>query len=93
MSRQSDIKDGLKRILGDERLVAKTLSFLEKEKVVIKVERELPLIRPSIVSQDPHINAMGRSQQSAWQTTGQRAMLQDMFKAGYVAVEPLIKEE
>ena len=78
MSRQSDIKDGLKRILGDERLVAKTLSFLEKEKVVIKVERDLP---------KPDPNACGQY------LSGYCEARQDMLKSGYVAVESLIKEE
>jgi len=42
MSKQSDIRDGLKRILGDDRLVTNTLFFLEKSQVVIKVDEGLP---------------------------------------------------
>lgn len=88
MSKQIDIKDGLKRILVDDHLVTATLSFLEENGVVIKVERELP----RRIYHDRFMTGAGQWNKEG-KDTGYKDARQDMLKAGYVAVELLIKDK
>ena len=84
MSKQSDVRDGLRGILGDDRLVTNTLLFLKKSGAVIKVKRELPEF-PMPVRGD---------MLSSKDWVGWKKMIVFFFrKAGYALVESLIDKE
>lgn len=65
----------------------KILSYLHSQGVVIKVDRELPEIKPFIRNEWTAHDTQDECYQN-----GQAYMLMRLKEAGYVAVEPLIKE-
>jgi len=66
-----------------EAAVDNILQGLDERGVVIKVERKLPTFPP-----DSELHPYGQAY-----VKGGRAYVQTLVDAGYVAVEPLIKEE
>ncbi len=83
MSKQEEIREGLIElarlaILNQDppsRLAKEIIEYLHSEGCVLKVERELPSYR-NAVNKSYNDYMLGR---------------EDMLKAGYVAVEPLIE--
>ena len=83
-SKQEGIRKGLEELYKAGRLnPVNTLFFLDKRDVVIKVDRELP----------EYVGTGNSSNLSDRLTIAlAQEVQQDMLKAGYVVVEPLIKE-
>ena len=86
MTKQEEIREGMENVIrgyeGAERwsgvITDGLLGYLHSQGVVIKVDRELPDM--PCYSHTREKTAYSRSQE-------------DMLNAGYVAVEPLIKEK
>ena len=79
-TKQEEIREGLERFYKAGNLTpTNVLFFLEKRGVVLKVDRELP------------INTCG-DDYDCYESCHLIAQ-EDMLKAGYVATEPIVKEE
>jgi len=89
MTKQEEIREGIAIILesagASKKWTLNILEFLRSQGVVIKVDRELPDKNANNTWYDDDLGEAGK--------IGWELGVEDMLKAGYVAIEPLIKEQ
>ena len=100
MSKQEEIREGMKMFLQGvahngyyEGLELRQLEELHSQGVVIKVERELPILHPCEVCE--HC-AEGTNEDGDWISCSEKGcghIKKWKLKAGYTAVESLIEEK
>ena len=106
MTKQEEIREGILKIIhfynrgttdaNDAQLRDKLISYLHSQGVVIKVDRELPENPIWATLEKTVISGAGIETREQIKLEGAgstyKIAQQEMLQAGYVAVEPLIKE-
>lgn len=99
MTRQEEIREGVEGILAvlynfhlnGDGYAKKVIEYLDSEGIVIKVERELPIISlEEAAKHDASEPWCSGNFTDSLQEFGRKAQ-RSMLEAGYVAVEPLIE--
>lgn len=91
MTKQEEIMEGVEKIFdeydSEGDLISQILLYLHSRRGRIEVDRDVPHHKLFISP------AFGETLEQEWYIRGYQQAQQDMLNAGYVAVEPIIKEE